>query len=272
MWPFGPTGDPTPHRGTRGTLGDHDTPVHSENPQVTTSHHCVDTCGFTNVATQRIPWTVPENALTKRKGILMRKTIMATTAAALLVLSAACGSEDSIDVEGAKDAAASQVDKATSAVGEGADSSASADDKSAEGADGAKKTEGAEGSDSATEMGTIAAADGSEVEVPAGIAQKYEEIQGSNGHLGNPVGEAKPVAGGQMLEFEGGTLVQNPDGQAFLVQGEILKEYMSNGGPEGELGFPTTDETPNDAGFISTFENGEITYDVATEQSTVQQN
>lgn len=121
-------------------------------------------------------------------------------------------------------------------------------------------------------MGTIALADGSEVEVPAGIAQKYSEIQGSTDHLGAPVGEAQAVAGGQMLEFEGGTIIQNPDGQAFLVQGEILNEYMSNGGPESDLGFPTTDETPQEGGFISTFDSGEITYDIATEESTVEQN
>ena len=75
-----------------------------------------------------------------------------------------------------------------------------------------------------------------------------------------------------MLEFEGGTIIQNPDGQAFLVQGEILNEYMSNGGPESDLGFPTTDETPQEGGFISTFDSGEITYDIATEESTVEQN
>ena len=106
----------------------------------------------------------------------------------------------------------------------------------------------------------------------AGIAQKYEEIQGASGHLGAPVGEAQEVAGGQMLEFEGGTIIQNPDGQAFLVQGEILKEYMSNGGPGGDLGFPTTDETPQDGGFISTFDNGEVTWDIAGNQATVTPN
>lgn len=191
----------------------------------------------------------------------MRKTIIAATAVALLALSA-CGSDDGgIDVEGAKDAASSQVDKATDAAG-----SAAADATGTAGS--AENGASAE----AGETGTIALPDGSEVQAPAGIAQKYEEIQAADGHLGAPIGEAQEVAGGQMLEFEGGTIVQNADGQAFLVQGEILKEYVANGGPAGELGFPTTDETPQDGGFISTFANGDITWDIASEQATVEQN
>lgn len=201
----------------------------------------------------------------------MRKTIIAASAAALLAL-AGCSSDDGgVDVDGATEAVASEVDKATEAAGD-----AASDATSAAGAAG-ETTAAGDGSDEGAgdgsgEMGTIALADGSEVEVPAGIAQKYSEIQGSTDHLGAPVGEAQAVAGGQMLEFEGGTIIQNPDGQAFLVQGEILNEYMSNGGPESDLGFPTTDETPQEGGFISTFDSGEITYDIATEESTVEQN
>lgn len=201
----------------------------------------------------------------------MRKTIIAASAATLLVLSG-CGSDDGgVDVDSATDAVATEVDKLTEgAEGSGSDGTAeSGSETGAEGADGEGAEGGAEGD---TETAAIALPDGSEVEAPAGIAQKYQEIQDADGHLGAPVGEAQEVAGGQMLEFEGGTIIQNPDGEAFLVQGEILKEYTSNGGPEGELGFPTTDETPNEGGFISTFDNGEITWDVAAEQADVQQN
>lgn len=189
----------------------------------------------------------------------MRRTVIAATAAAVLALSAACGSDDASDM----------ADNATQAAGDAVSSATEA----AGGEGGADGEAGADGESGATgEMGTIALADGSEVEVPAGIAQKYEEIQGTSDHLGAPAGEAQEVAGGQMVEFEGGTLVQNPDGEAFLVQGVILEEYMANGGPDSELGFPTTDETPTETGFISTFDNGEITFDLSTEQATVQQN
>ena len=210
----------------------------------------------------------------------MRKTIIAASAAALLAL-AGCSSDDGgVDVDGATEAVASEVDKATEAAGDAASDATSAagaagettaaGDGEGEGSGGESTGDGSD--EGAGDMGTIALADGSEVEVPAGIAQKYSEIQGSTDHLGAPVGEAQAVAGGQMLEFEGGTIIQNPDGQAFLVQGEILNEYMSNGGPESDLGFPTTDETPQEGGFISTFDSGEITYDIATEESTVEQN
>lgn len=216
----------------------------------------------------------------------MRKTIIAASAAALLALSA-CGSEDVQGaVDGATEAAASQADKATEAAGSAAADATDAagqamngegsGEAGADGEDGSADGASGEGADGAAaggdEMAPIALPDGSEVQVPAGIAQKYEEIQGASGHLGAPVGEAQEVAGGQMLEFEGGTIIQNPDGQAFLVQGEILKEYMSNGGPGGDLGFPTTDETPQDGGFISTFDNGEVTWDIASNQATVTPN
>lgn len=218
------------------------------------------------------------------KDNMMRRTIIATSAAALLALSAACGTDDGgVDVDGATDAVATEVDNLIDGAEDAADDAASgangtAAEDAPEGDDatgpGAEDTDGQDGTDAGAdgETGTLTLADGSEVEVPAGIAQKHEEIQGATGHLGDPVGEPEEVADGHMLEFEGGTLVQNPDGEAFLVQGVILEEYMAGDGPEGELGFPTTDETPTETGFISTFAGGEITFDLATEQATVQQN
>lgn len=191
----------------------------------------------------------------------MRKTLIAASAATLLALSA-CGSDDGgVDVDSATDAVATEVDRLT----EGAENANSGD--TAESGSEA----GAGDGENSTETATIALPDGSEVRAPAGIAQKYEEIQASSGHLGAPVGDTQEVGGGQMLEFEGGTLIQNPDGEAFLVQGVILEEYITNGGPTGELGFPTTDETPTANGFISTFDSGEITFDLATEEATVEQ-
>lgn len=211
----------------------------------------------------------------------MRRTIIATSAAAVLAISAACGTDDGIDVDSATDAAATEVENLIDGAEGAADDAASGADGTAaedapDGEDAAEpgddSADGQDDADADGETAPLTLADGSEVEVPAGIAQKYEEIQGTTGHLGDPTGEPQEVAGGSMVEFEGGTLVQNPDGEAFLVQGVILEEYLAIGGPEGELGFPTTDETPNETGFISTFENGEITFDLATEQATVQQN
>lgn len=216
----------------------------------------------------------------------MRRTIIATSAAAVLALSAACGSDDGgIDVDSATDAAATEVENLIDGAEGAADDAASGANGTAEdapededspeagedSADGQEDADAGDGADGG-ETAPLTLADGSEVEVPAGIAQKYEEIQGTTGHLGDPTGEAREVAGGSMLEFEGGTLVQNPDGEAFLVQGVILEEYLAGDGPEGELGFPTTDETPTETGFISTFAGGEITFDLATEEATVQQN
>ena len=51
-----------------------------------------------------------------------------------------------------------------------------------------------------------------------------------------------------------------PSGNAFVVQGEILAAYREAGGPAGELGFPVSDETTTDGGWISAFENGTIAF------------
>jgi len=200
----------------------------------------------------------------------MRKTIIAASAATLLALSA-CGAEDGgVDVDSATDAVATEVDRLTEGAGD-AGSGDTAGSGSEAGAGDGENADGAEAGQNGSETTAIALPDGSEVPAPAGIAEKYEEIQATSGHLGAPVGETQEVGGGQMLEFEGGTLIQNPDGEAYLVQGVILQEYLAGGGPTGELGFPTTDETPTANGFISTFDSGEITFDLATEEATVEQ-
>ena len=101
---------------------------------------------------------------------------------------------------------------------------------------------------------------GNPVDIPAPVADRWNELGGEAGSLGRVAGPATDVAGGSVVDFERGTIVLTPGGRAFVVQGEILSAYRDAGGPAGELGFPTADEATTDGGWISTFEGGVITY------------
>lgn len=100
----------------------------------------------------------------------------------------------------------------------------------------------------------------STVDVPAPVADRWNDLGGEAGELGRAAGPATDVEGGSITEFERGAIVLTPAGRAFVVQGEILAAYLDAGGPAGELGFPTADEATTDGGWISTFEGGVITY------------
>jgi len=95
---------------------------------------------------------------------------------------------------------------------------------------------------------------------PEPVAERWAELGGEEGDLGRASGPATDVAGGSVADFERGTIVLTPAGRAFVVQGAILEAYREAGGPEGELGFPTSDETTTDGGWVSAFENGSIAY------------
>lgn len=101
---------------------------------------------------------------------------------------------------------------------------------------------------------------GNPVEIPAEAAHRWNQLGGPGGVLGAALGPATDVAGGSVTDFERGTIVLDPEGRAFVVQGEILTAYRNAGGPAGDLGFPTSDETTTDGGWISAFEGGAITF------------
>ena len=98
-----------------------------------------------------------------------------------------------------------------------------------------------------------------EFDIPVQVADRWAALGGVEGDLGAPTGPPTDVAGGSITEFERGSLVMTPQGRVFVVQGEILAAYLDEGGPAGDLGFPTADEATTDGGWISTFEGGVIT-------------
>lgn len=98
------------------------------------------------------------------------------------------------------------------------------------------------------------------VDVPGPVAERWNALGGLASDLGPATGPAEEVAGGSITTFERGAIVLTPAGEAFVVQGEILVAYLDSGGPSGELGFPVSDETTTDGGWVSAFEHGAITY------------
>lgn len=189
----------------------------------------------------------------------VKKTLAYPAIVGMLAFSVAACGEDSDVAEQAGDAA----NQATSAAGEAA-ASATGSDSEGEGGEGAD-AEGAEGADAegaegaGGETAEIEGPNGP-VEVPKAVADKYEELGGATGHLGAPTGEPQTVGEGQRQDFDGGTIFVDPEGNANLVQGKILERYDEQGGPESELGWPTADEAPQEGGWISTFQNGNITF------------
>ena len=98
------------------------------------------------------------------------------------------------------------------------------------------------------------------VDIPVPVADRWNELGGEQGDLGRVTGPPTAVEGGSVTDFERGAIVLTPSGNAFVVQGEILAAYREAGGPAGELGFPVSDETTTDGGWISAFENGTIAF------------
>lgn len=92
------------------------------------------------------------------------------------------------------------------------------------------------------------------------IEQKYEQLGGATGFLGQPVGAEKPAAnGGKYREYKGGSIYWHPSTGAHELHGDILKKYKLLGADKCFLGYPTTDVLPGtDGGHYSMFQGGVI--------------
>lgn len=114
--------------------------------------------------------------------------------------------------------------------------------------------------ETATSSTPVPGPDGEPVDLPGPAAERWTTLGGPDGELGPPAGPTTDVEGGSIAEFERGAVVVDPAGRAFVVQGRILDAYREAGGPAGELGFPTSDETTTDGGWITAFEHGTIAF------------
>jgi len=103
--------------------------------------------------------------------------------------------------------------------------------------------------------------DGNEVTVSGDIYEKYLATGGASSPLGDPIGpEEEAPGGGSYQDFEGGTIYEPADGEPHIVWGAIREAWEDNGGVDGELGYPITDEVDIPGGKQSTFSGGTITW------------
>ncbi len=196
---------------------------------------------------------------------------IALAAAGLLV--AGCGDDDT--------SVSDTVGSLTSQVMPGENTGEGNPPPGSPGAEGSPtETTGAEGSptpdqDPNADAGetTVQTPDGTEVTVSGSIYQKYNEAGGPAGTLGMPEGEEQVAGdGGRYQNFVGGTIFFSEDTGAHIVWGDIREAWEANGGAEGELGFPTSDEQDAPEGKMSEFEGGTITWNSSDRSTTVTQN
>lgn len=120
----------------------------------------------------------------------------------------------------------------------------------------------AEPSESAAPSTTqMAGKDGKEYTVSGPILAKYDSLdQAHKDDLGEPKGDQKDTKdGGVYQEFEGGVIIHKT--ASYVVWGAIRDKWNELGGSQGELGYPTSDETDtSDGGKQSTFEHGTISW------------
>lgn len=93
-------------------------------------------------------------------------------------------------------------------------------------------------------------------QVVGSIRQKYDEI---NCRPGLPTSRLVTVAGGERQKFEQGTIYSKDGAGAHELFGALLDFFIQQGGPQGALGFPTSDVVRLDNGATkATFEHGTI--------------
>ncbi|MBF6195477.1 esterase [Nocardia implantans] len=178
----------------------------------------------------------------------------AVLAAAGLVL-AACGDNDDKG-DSAKTGMASMTGMVTSMMSPGAATTTHAEGSATHTEGSATKTSGA-----AAAEGTKIATPGGEISVDGDIYKKYEQLGGPTGTLGLPLqAEEQGPDDGEYQDFAGGTIYEAKDGEPHVVWGEIRKAWEDNGGAQGQLGYPVSDEKDIPGGKQSDFSGGTITW------------
>ncbi|MEV6278069.1 esterase [Nocardia sp. NPDC051832] len=176
-------------------------------------------------------------------------TFTAALGVAALLLSAGCS----------EDEAKENVDKAKGAV----TSVLATPSPTASGSATGSETAGgsATSTTEAAEETKIATQGGQEVTISGDIYEKYLAAGGATGALGLPLeAQENGPAGGKYQDFAGGTIYEAEDGDPHIVWGEIRKAWEANGGANGKLGYPTSDEKDITGGKESTFTGGTITW------------
>lgn len=118
---------------------------------------------------------------------------------------------------------------------------------------------------------TIAGADGTEYVVSGVLLEKFESLDATaQGALGAPMAAQETNEdGGVYQQFDGGVIISSEAG-TYVVWGKIRDLWNELGGSQGDLGYPTSDETTNEAGQKqTTFQNGTVTWTEGDEQAVL---
>lgn len=119
----------------------------------------------------------------------------------------------------------------------------------------------------------IAGPDGTEYTVEGVILEKYNSLdETARTNLGAPIDDAVTNPdGGVYQQFEDGVIVHKE--KSYVVWGKIRDKWNELGGSQGELGYPTSDETTNAEGQKqTTFEHGTVTWAEGDEEAVVVEN
>src|SRR5262249_28466027 len=94
------------------------------------------------------------------------------------------------------------------------------------------------------------------------IEEKYASLANAEQLLGAAIGGelTTPDGVGTYKLYQHGAIFHRPQQGAFAVYGAIYEKWMSLGGAQGYLGYPTTDTTPtaDGRGLFNHFEGGSI--------------
>jgi uncharacterized protein with LGFP repeats len=109
---------------------------------------------------------------------------------------------------------------------------------------------------------TRIATQGGEIAVSGHILTKYTETGGPEGTLGRPsLASVSGPDGGSCQEFAGGAVCYSDQTGAHVVWGDIRTSWEADGGINGTLGYPTSDEKDNaDGTKESDFTGGSISW------------
>jgi uncharacterized protein with LGFP repeats len=118
----------------------------------------------------------------------------------------------------------------------------------------------------------IPGANGTPYTVQGPILAKYQSLtESQKNDLKAPLdNEVKNPDGGIYQKFDGGVLITKTGASTYVVWGLIRDAWNANGGSQGKLGYPTSDEVDSpDGAKKSTFEHGTITWKPGDAAATV---
>ncbi len=108
-------------------------------------------------------------------------------------------------------------------------------------------------------------------EVHGQIRDEWSATGWEAGILGYPVSDETPTPDGigRYNVFERGSIYWSPATGAHEVNGRIRDAWANDGWEAGALGYPISDEYAITGGHRSDFQHGAITWDAATDQTTI---